>query len=616
MNIRTWMCNREILSEKLAQGYTAKPLWKIFFGVLLLLNLAFLGVTLMKGINDNKYGNDMNVHLDYTEFAFSRLQTFTETLQFLNTMVLINFDAINTRNRSKTEVLGHLMKSLVYTLDETYTGINQLHNLRSADLNHATKDRFSKPITPQLLPNARAFEYYNLATASHMYYRLFQRVTEYDPSLVSPYDEITLSIYINSFNIYSAFSANANDFIEELFSSVAGYSSSLDFYILIISIYAICSILIIVVLIVIIQKDRVKSLSCFLTISLRKIEKHSKSIENFIIFMKNRSATEAETETGADYERGEIRKVTLKKELQPSTRGNCNKQYTYSCGDICSKILRFIILYLLIECYFIGLYAVQKNWATKLELIKPEYNSTGQASTFYGISFISMMASAMNLDGGMWNSAIQVYLSDENFHLNRLAKNHILYGKDLSESYNQQFQDVTEGNLCKYLESPIGSLLTKSECEQIFHGALKQGLFAAITYFKSFINREERRYITLSEIDPELLDSPEYTNKIDTGETFYYPFLFPELIRPALNHMRKCFKNSLNDYIESMMKIQEIVLIIFLMAIIIFQALYGISAYFENQWLKKIAHTIAIIPPSMSVNNKAMVDFVKGTIGK
>jgi len=616
MNIRTWMCNREILSEKLAQGYTAKPLWKIFFGVLLLLNLAFLAITIMKGLNDTESGSSLNTHLEYSEFSFSRLQTFTETLQFLNTMVLVNMKIVTPRNKTKAQVLNHLMKSLVYTLNETYIGINQLHDLRRVDLKGETKDHLEKPITAHMLPNNKKLEYFKLSTASHMYYRLFQRVTEYDPKLVLPIDPIILSIYGNGFYIYYMYSISANDFLEELFSSVAYYSDSLDFYIYMISICSACSIVIIVILVVIIQRDRLKSLSCFLSISSRKLEKHSKSIENFIIFMKNRNGMEVEVETGGDNDRGEIQKVILKKEVHPNTRINTNKQYSYSLTSTCCKIMRFIILYLLFECYFVVLHTVQKKWSNKLKLIKAEYNSTGQASVFYGMSFISLMIGAMALDNGLWKNAVLVYMSDENLHLNSLTVNHMLYGKDFSSSYNSIFSEVTEGNICKYMSSPIGTFITRDECETNFKGTFKQGLFAALTYYKDFVCYATRKYAKLNMTDANALKARSYFEELNREEAYYFPFLFPELIRPAVNAIRKSFKNSLNDYIVNLMKIQNIVLIIFIAGIIMFQALYGISAYFENQWLKKISLSVTIIPPSMTVNNKAMVDFVKESIGK
>jgi len=616
LNIRQMMSNRDVLTEKLTHGYKAKPLLKLFFGVLLLLNILFIVITVIKGSNDTAFGNNLNVKLEYTEFAFSRLQSFVETLQFVNTMVLINGNMLKERGKSNNEVLDHLMKSLINALDETYIGVNQLYSLRSQKLKQVTQDRIEKPSTPQKLPNGNVNEYYNLATASHMYYGLFQRLTEFDPHQIMQSETYTASIYTNRVIIFSTLTASAKDFLEELFSSILDYSSLLDYFIYIPTICADVSIMIIIGLVLAMQRNKVRNLSAFLSLSTRKLEKHTKTIEDFIIFMKNRSGVETEPENNGVQEKAETKKITFKKEIQPTTREQRNKRYEYSRISTINKIFKYSILYLLFECYFIGLYSVQKGWTEKLKYFKSEYNSTGQSTTFFGVSLVAMMIMLWDRDAALWGRLTSSYFPEVNRHINEIAVNHMLYGKEASSTYNDIFLEVTNGNICKYMTSPIGTFITNDECEQVFDGIFKQGLFAALTHFKAFFNYELRKFIwlnaTVSGDDLVRLCIDE----INKDEAFYYPFLFTDLIRPALNHLRKSFKKSLNDYISNLMSIQDFVLAVFMFAIAVFQAVYGVTAYLENQWFKKVSLAVAIIPPPMTVNNRAMIDFVKVTVGK
>jgi len=139
------MTNRNLLSEKIVQSYRMHPMLKIFFIILLLLDLSFVVIAVTKQIFDSQFGKDLNKYLDYCEYAFGRPHAFTELLAYTNLMHLLNSRKLRpNRGKTKMELLLHAQRKVIQLLDDVYPKVNQLHSLKAEKLLPATRENLEK----------------------------------------------------------------------------------------------------------------------------------------------------------------------------------------------------------------------------------------------------------------------------------------------------------------------------------------------------------------------------------------------------------------------------------------------------------------------------------------
>lgn len=188
-------------------------------------------------------------------------------------------------------------------------------------------------------------------------------------------------------------------------------------------------------------------------------------------------------------------------------------------------------------------------------------------------------------DMALWIRMADWYYVEIAKKLNEIYINHFLYGKSLSSTYDKIFREVTEGNICRLKDGTDKSTnyLDVTQCEEILGGTCTQGLFMVMTHYKAFLNSELRKYATINNTYWKTnLFTDKCNDELNTDEVYYYMFIFPDILKPALKYLQKSLKISLNEFIDSLINIETFAFALFLLGIVVFQIIYIVTVYQEN----------------------------------
>jgi len=83
--------------------------------------------------------------------------------------------------------------------------------------------------------------------------------------------------------------------------------------------------------------------------------------------------------------------MLLKSKISSDMRNDGHHSYDYNIINVLIRIAKFSIIYFLFEAYFMGLFATQSDWTTKMQHFKEEYNGTGQSATYFGSSLVGFV---------------------------------------------------------------------------------------------------------------------------------------------------------------------------------------------------------------------------------
>ncbi len=620
-NVRQWMVNREVLLEKLNQGYHIHVLFKVFFCILLLLNSSFIVLAATKGYNDIRFGTDLDTYGEYAQDAFYRCQDYLDFLNYINLMYMVNAGIItDSGRRPKSGLLAHCNSAMKTLLSDLYIKFNLLHKVREENLLTNTKNDINS--------DGYTFYYstgeigtYNLLTAAHIYFSYMQKLLNIPVASVLATEENVITLITNCVPIIVGLIQSSRDFINEFDGLINRYSSNIDLFIIIPCVTAALSIACIVFVMLLVRSTRVKKMNVFLSLPPKKLEKIGKTIEEFLAIMKHH---QTKAILDADYTSQQEKKLRTKNVFKQKLVGKKelkHKSYELSFMDTLGRIARYGFFYLIFAAYFVGLYISQKMWLQRVYGFRNEYNATGQAATYYSLGQAVLVIGYYNGSAYYYGALVSAFYPEISTKVNEISVNYLRYGDKISSSFNEVYSSLTEGNICNYVSNYSAIFITQDECNTLMSGIDQQGLFAVMTLYKTFMTRNIVRFWTLIVLNAAgTITAAQYEAlryaELNSDDMYYYSFILPEIMSPALRYLQQHMRQALSDYVRGIINIQVIAMALFLVVVVAYQTVTCVVSYREHVLSRKITMAITLIPPGLAVNNRVVIDYVKEIAGK
>jgi len=277
------------------------------------------------------------------------------------------------------------------------------------------------------------------------------------------------------------------------------------------------------------------------------------------------------------------------------------------------RMMKYFVAYIIFEAFYVYYYYSNTKWSDNFMTFKDEYNQTGQAAIYFLYAMSLTEYVLMRQDFNELERIRKVILPEISNKISNIQENHILYGRNIGEEFNDNFLEITNENLCDHL-TMINTTIDKNICLIPLHGSLTEGLFAALTDVRNTLIQKidyvyylNATYFTTDK-NTLILKLIEAGNDMNMVNLLY---MYPSFIQPFLQHLLILFSDSITKFIEQEFTLQFYFLVFFIIIVFLFQIICSLIVRAENKKAKELALIITIIPPYISVNNKIIVDQLK-----